>query len=326
VAHASGAVGVLVQNSSGLSATLTNAFFYGVAVSSVFPNTGSVYGGTMVLIEGNGFDSNGVVVIFGTDSTCQATNLQVSGSNHLYCYTPAHRAGTVDVSVFNPGTGGNPGDGALLAGGFTFRETPITIMFTERYTRTLKPATKTKPGLLIDSGQYHVVGYLDLTGYDTRQINRDTHFSFECFNDSETEVWKGFRMGDDLKYRTGDLKCANNEYDEWNSKRFTKWSATLNWAKKNTLKFSITGNYARQQNLSTGDYDAIGYCLVAPNYLDMPDKSAAGLVPCNIWFDTILAEPLIPFVVSSKVTTSKSATHGTITNKIVIGVVGSLTQ
>lgn len=57
------------------------------ALKSISPNSGSIYGGTVLTITGNGFDSTTKVLI---DTTvCKITNYTI---NTLKCLTGAHVA------------------------------------------------------------------------------------------------------------------------------------------------------------------------------------------------------------------------------------------
>lgn len=96
-----GAVDVTVTTSAG-SSTFPKGFTYTDAagaptVTGVNPKSGSVEGGTTVQVYGTSFAS-GAIVSFGTQS---APSTFVS-STELSVVTPAHAAGTVDVTVTNP--------------------------------------------------------------------------------------------------------------------------------------------------------------------------------------------------------------------------------
>jgi hypothetical protein len=103
-AHAAGKVDVVVTNSDGQSATLTQAFTYALpapTVSSVSPNTGPTTGDTPVTITGANFQT-GATVTFGA---LAATNVVVVSSTSITARTPLGPTTSqlaVDVSVTNP--------------------------------------------------------------------------------------------------------------------------------------------------------------------------------------------------------------------------------
>src|SRR5262249_20125973 len=78
-------------------------------VTSVTPSAGVTTGGTAVTITGTNFQ-NGATVTFGGT---MATNVAFVDSNTLTATTPAHAAGTVDVTVTNPDTGVGTGTGVF---------------------------------------------------------------------------------------------------------------------------------------------------------------------------------------------------------------------
>lgn len=85
------------------TASLDNAFTYSLAaaptVTSIAPNSGTIFGNTTVTITGTNFVAGSVVSIGGF--TCDSLNL--SGvPTQIICNTPAHSAGSGDVSVTNP--------------------------------------------------------------------------------------------------------------------------------------------------------------------------------------------------------------------------------
>ncbi len=114
LAHAAGAVNVVVTNTDTQSGTLANGFTYvstAPTVSSVTPNSGLIGGGTAVTIAGTNFVSGATVTFGGT----AATNVVVVGGTQITATTPAHAAGAVDVVVTNPDT-----QTATLSNGFTY--------------------------------------------------------------------------------------------------------------------------------------------------------------------------------------------------------------
>jgi hypothetical protein len=82
------------------------------SVSSVFPNSGTIAGGTNVIVNGNGFTGNvaNYVVTFGGS----AATILSKNSNEISVTTPAHTAGLVNVVV------SISGHEAKLTGGYTY--------------------------------------------------------------------------------------------------------------------------------------------------------------------------------------------------------------
>ena len=105
-------VDVTVTTPGGTSGTSTNdhyTFVAAPALTSISPGRGSTNGGTSVTINGSGFyggtaSCNIKDVRFGTVS---ATGPFSCADGQVVLTTPAHTAGTVDVSVFTDG-GGSP--------------------------------------------------------------------------------------------------------------------------------------------------------------------------------------------------------------------------
>jgi hypothetical protein len=101
-AHAAGTVDVTVTTAGGTSATGANDQFTFVAaptVTNVSPNSGSDAGGTSVTITGTGF-TNASAVNFGATL---ATTFNVDSDTQITAGSPAHAAGTVDVTVTTAG-------------------------------------------------------------------------------------------------------------------------------------------------------------------------------------------------------------------------------
>ncbi len=116
--HIAGLVDIVVTNPDGQSGTLPGAFNYDSTyqpkLDSLSPNEGPGYQSNYVTITGSGFAPTGgtTQVTFGG---VPATDVFVGGGTILYCHTPLHAAGTVDVVVTNPG-----GKVGSLANGYTF--------------------------------------------------------------------------------------------------------------------------------------------------------------------------------------------------------------
>lgn len=119
-AGVTGPVDVVFRNAKGQTATLTSAFTYGdttvpPSVSAISPATGSMNGGTPIVISGSGF-RYGAVVSFGgppapVGTGAVATTMAVTNDSvvcgsgvPLPCIiatTPAHAVGATDVVVTN---------------------------------------------------------------------------------------------------------------------------------------------------------------------------------------------------------------------------------
>jgi peptidoglycan/xylan/chitin deacetylase (PgdA/CDA1 family) len=114
--HEAGAVTVTVTNPDGQSATRTGAFTYSApptpapTATGVSPTSGPADGSTRVTISGSGFAAGATV-------TFDATTAQVESisTTTITVSTPAHAAGSVDVTVTNP-----DGQSVTLAGAFTY--------------------------------------------------------------------------------------------------------------------------------------------------------------------------------------------------------------
>jgi sugar lactone lactonase YvrE len=110
--HSAGAVNVKVTNPDGQSATLPNGFTYisPPTISSINPASGPASGGTAVTIIGAAFVGAALVTLGGVDARATVVN-----ATTINATTPPHAAGSVDVTVTNPG-----GQSGTLANGFTY--------------------------------------------------------------------------------------------------------------------------------------------------------------------------------------------------------------
>ena len=117
VAHAAGAVDVVVTNTDTQSGTLSGGFTYNAVsipaptVTAISPNNGPSNGGTAVTISGTGFQSGATVTIGGA----AASGVTVVSSTSITATTPAHAAGAVDVVVGNA-----EAQSGTLPGGYTY--------------------------------------------------------------------------------------------------------------------------------------------------------------------------------------------------------------
>lgn len=122
-AHDAGAVDVVV-NTGGQTATAFGAFTYvAPSVTSITPNTGSTAGGTVVTINGTGFQNGATVTIGGLP----AIDVSVVSSTTITAKTPIGPASEQvsqprDVVVTNP-----DGTIATLTRGFTYFVPTLTI-------------------------------------------------------------------------------------------------------------------------------------------------------------------------------------------------------
>uniref|UniRef100_A0A8C0SGA7 Fibrocystin-L n=1 Tax=Canis lupus familiaris TaxID=9615 RepID=A0A8C0SGA7_CANLF len=84
----------VVVGSKGLA--LGNLTVSSPAIASVTPTSGSIAGGTTLLITGNGFDPGNTTVTVGYEP-CEIISVN---SSEVYCCTPAGTAGRVSVKIF----------------------------------------------------------------------------------------------------------------------------------------------------------------------------------------------------------------------------------
>lgn len=102
--HRVGDVDVTVENADGQTSTLTLGFNYfatdpAPTVTSLTPTSGTTYGGTVVTLNGTGFQAGAAVTFDGVP----ATNVTVDVTNQtITATTPAHVFGAVTVIVDNP--------------------------------------------------------------------------------------------------------------------------------------------------------------------------------------------------------------------------------
>ncbi|MCU1229622.1 MAG: hypothetical protein JWO97_2506, partial [Acidobacteria bacterium] len=132
-----------------------------VSVTLVTPAVGTHLGGLPVTITGSGFQSGAAVTFGGT----AATNVVVVNATTITAKTPAHVAGSVNVTVTNTDT-----STATLAGGYTFLAQqfdangdnvidPADIFYLINYLFTGGPAPRGAAGML--SGDANDDGIVD---------------------------------------------------------------------------------------------------------------------------------------------------------------------
>ena len=118
--HGSGTVTVAVtENLHNQSATLSGGFTYigstSVGISSASPATGPTSGGTVVTVNGTGFQS-GAAVAFGST---QSTAVTVVSSTRISAMSPTGSSGTVAITVTDPDA-----QSATLPSAFTYTSAP----------------------------------------------------------------------------------------------------------------------------------------------------------------------------------------------------------
>src|SRR5258706_4734165 len=86
-------------------------------ISGISPGNGSSSGGTTITLSGTNFSSGSIVTVGGAS----ATNVNVVNAQKMTAVTPAHAAGTVDITV-TASTGGT----ATFPVGFTFND-PVAV-------------------------------------------------------------------------------------------------------------------------------------------------------------------------------------------------------
>ena len=117
----SGLADVVVTNpKTGLSASLTGVFTFAdppqpPSAQSVTPTSGSINGGTPIMVKGQGFYSGAVVTVGGV----LCNTIIVLDSNTITAVTPPHALGATDVVVKNM-----DGQTSTLTGGFTYSAAP----------------------------------------------------------------------------------------------------------------------------------------------------------------------------------------------------------
>jgi hypothetical protein len=102
VAHAAGAVNVVVTNPDAQAVTAAGLFTYASAptVATSSPASGPTTGSSAITITGTGFAAGATVSIGGT----AATGVGVTNATTITATTPAHAAGGATVVVINPDT------------------------------------------------------------------------------------------------------------------------------------------------------------------------------------------------------------------------------
>ena len=131
-------------------------------VTSVSPNSGSVNGGTAVIITGTNFAAGATVTFGGTS----ATNVSVVSTTSITATTPAHAAAAVNVVVTN-----SNGQSGTLTNGYTYTSTVSTIKFIQ-----VAAATPQSPSSTVS------------VSYATSQIAGDMNIVVVGWNDSTSVV------------------------------------------------------------------------------------------------------------------------------------------
>jgi hypothetical protein len=201
-ANAAGTVDVTVTNANGQSGTLTGGYTYlnpPPTVSSVSPNQGTTNGGTSVGISGTGFLAGATVTFGGT----AATNIAIVSSTSITATTPAHSAGTADITVTN--TDGQTG---TLAGGYSY-VSPTTVVrvnaggptYIDSRGQTWQADTGYMGGAAF-STTAAIAGTADPTLFQTERYGTSLQYSFSVPNGTYqvnlyfAEIWNGcFSVG-----------------------------------------------------------------------------------------------------------------------------------
>lgn len=114
-----------------------------VTISSVSPASGPVSGGTLVTINGSGFESGSSISFAGA----QATSVSFISSTQLQAVTPSGAAGAVNVTVTTP----DPGS-ATLSNGFMYVSNPTVTSVSPSSGPTTGGTTVTINGTSFQSG------------------------------------------------------------------------------------------------------------------------------------------------------------------------------
>ena len=145
-----GSVSVTVTNPDGQNVTAASSYTYVVSgsapgVTSVTPNSGTVNGGTPVVVAGGGFLLGATVTFGGT----AATNVVVTSPTQITCTTPAASAtGAVAVTVNNPG-----GNSGALTNAYTYTAAGASLTVT-----SFTPTNPTGPAAGGTGGAFSITG------------------------------------------------------------------------------------------------------------------------------------------------------------------------
>jgi plastocyanin len=123
--HAPGKVDVVVANSDGQSATLTQGFTYALpapTITNISPATGPTSGGTLITITGTNFQ-DGATVKIGVSLASDVTVVSATSITARTPLGPATEQLTVDVVVTNPDS-----TKATATGGFTYSVPPPAVI------------------------------------------------------------------------------------------------------------------------------------------------------------------------------------------------------
>jgi predicted outer membrane repeat protein len=131
-AHSAGNVPVVLIDTGGqevktdftftyVSSDETGKFLLPPTITSATPNSGSLEGGTEVIIQGTGFSAlgSGVVVLFGSTPAASAS---VLSNSQIRAITPAHGPGATDIVVVD-----DKQQSILLTAGFSFAASTLTV-------------------------------------------------------------------------------------------------------------------------------------------------------------------------------------------------------
>lgn len=124
-AHSVGSANVVLTNGDGYSVSISKGYTYtsvAPTFTSITPSSGTMNGGTGVLILGSNFLPGAMVTLDGYS----CNSVTYLSSNSLFCFTAGHYPGSVSVSVINPDLQSVT---SPTLGNFTY--TPTTLAVTQ---------------------------------------------------------------------------------------------------------------------------------------------------------------------------------------------------
>lgn len=100
-AHGPGKADIKIWETGKIGVVLNQAFSYVAppVINAVYPNAGSVAGGSLVTIQGSNFAKDSVRVFFGR---AEAADVRVKDGVHLEVKAPGYTEGSVDIILINP--------------------------------------------------------------------------------------------------------------------------------------------------------------------------------------------------------------------------------
>ncbi|MBN2495509.1 MAG: IPT/TIG domain-containing protein [Deltaproteobacteria bacterium] len=178
-AHDPGSVTVAVANPSGDRGELDSGFTYSAggapAILFIRPSVGPTSGGTAVTISGTGF-SDGASITFGTSL---ATDVAVASQSEITCTTPAHAAGSVMVTVTNPG-----GLAASFPNGFEYSDSTGPVI---QYVEPAVGPTSGGTAVVIHGGGFAAGANVDFDGQVASDIQVLDEGAIACTTPAHAE-------------------------------------------------------------------------------------------------------------------------------------------